>query len=268
MQAPGARLDSVRWMFGRLLDHTARMFEPIARASEGADLDRRRRRAARDVVDRRVARRARTPRSRSVRARCRRARRRRRRCGSQTLPQWVNRLLWQVGAPVADLALRGTINRGRAALGLGSIVSTLSHIADRRVIIAADRDLAPLADDGPASVVGTDALIFDAGVAIDPRLDAFLNLDPAPIYVGFGSMIASRTADLAEQAIAAARAVGRGAILSGGWAGARSPRGRGRRPPHRRRRSRIDWCFRASPRSSTTAAPARPPRRRRRACRR
>ena len=34
MQAPDARLDSVRWMFGRLRDHTARMFEPIAHASE------------------------------------------------------------------------------------------------------------------------------------------------------------------------------------------------------------------------------------------
>ena len=38
MQAPDARLDSVRWMFGRLRDHTARMFEPIARASEGVDM--------------------------------------------------------------------------------------------------------------------------------------------------------------------------------------------------------------------------------------
>ena len=38
MRSPDARLDSVRWMFGRLKEQTARMFEPIAHASEGADL--------------------------------------------------------------------------------------------------------------------------------------------------------------------------------------------------------------------------------------
>src|SRR5258707_10594122 len=38
MQSPDARLDSVRWMFGCLRDQTARMFAPLARASEGADV--------------------------------------------------------------------------------------------------------------------------------------------------------------------------------------------------------------------------------------
>jgi vancomycin aglycone glucosyltransferase len=127
--------------------------------------------------------------------------------------------LWQVGGPVADLALRGTINRGRAALGLRPIASTLTHIVDSCVVIAADRDLAPPGDDGPMSVVSTDAMVFDEGRELEPRLDAFLNLDPPPIYVGFGSMIAAHAADLTGHAIAAARAVGRGALISAGWAG-------------------------------------------------
>jgi vancomycin aglycone glucosyltransferase len=218
MQAPDARLDSVRWMFGRLRDHTARMFEPIARASEGADVVVG---AGAQLVTSSIAEWRDVPHATFAFCPCAIP------SGgappptvrTQTLPPWLNRLLWQVGAPMADLALRGTINRGRATLGLPAIFSTLSHISDSRVVIAADRDLAPLGNDGPASVVGTDALILDAGHALDPGLDAFLNLDPAPIYVGFGSMIASRTADLAEQAIAAARAVGRGVVLSGGWAG-------------------------------------------------
>ena len=149
--------------------------------------------------------------------RCRRAPRRRRHCGRETLPPWVNRLLWQVGAPVADLLLRGRSTRPRR--GLRSIGSTLTHISDSRVIIAADPDLAPPSDDGPASVVSTDALVFDEGRELEPRLDAFLNLDPSPIYVGFGSMVAAGAEELIGQAIAAARAVGRGAIISAGWAG-------------------------------------------------
>ncbi len=38
MRAPDGQLESSRWQFRFLKDHTARLFEPIARASEGADL--------------------------------------------------------------------------------------------------------------------------------------------------------------------------------------------------------------------------------------
>ena len=218
MQAPDARLDSIRWMFGRLRDHTARMFEPIAHASEGADIVVG---AGAQLVTSSIAEWRDVP--HAMFAFCP--------CAmptsaappptvrTQTLPPWVNRLLWQVGAPVADLLLRGTINRGRASLGLRSIASTLTHISDSRVIIAADPDLAPPGDDGPASVLSTDALVFDEGRELEPRLDAFLNLVPSPIYVGFGSMVAAGAEELIGQAIAAARAVGRGALISAGWAG-------------------------------------------------
>jgi UDP:flavonoid glycosyltransferase YjiC (YdhE family) len=138
---------------------------------------------------------------------------------TQTFPPWVNRLLWHVGAPLADLALRATINRGRATLGLQAIDSPLTHIAERCVIVAADRDLAPIGDDALAGAVSTDAWIFDEPQTIDPRVEAFLNLDPAPIYVGFGSMVSHRAAALSAHAVDAARAVGRRLILAGGWAG-------------------------------------------------
>ena len=107
MQAPDARLDSVRWMFGRLRDHTARMFEPVARASEGADVDRRRRRAAGDVVDRRVARRAaRHLRVLPVRDAVGRARRRRR-SGRRRCRRGSTGCCGRSVRPLADLALRG-----------------------------------------------------------------------------------------------------------------------------------------------------------------
>lgn len=216
MLAPDAKLDSVRWMFGRLKDHAARMFEPIARASEGADLVVG---AGAQLVTSSIAEWRDVPHAAFAFCPCAIP------VGAappltvrtQALPRWINRLLWQVGAPIADLALRGTINRGRAGLGLRSIASTLTHISDSRVVIAADPDLAPVDDDGPPTVVSTAALVFEGDHVLDPRLDAFLDLDPAPVYIGFGSMIASHVPDLAALAIAAARAVGRGAIISGGW---------------------------------------------------
>ena len=218
MQAPDARLDSIRWMFGRLKDHTARMFEPVARASESADVivGAGAQMVTASVADWRDVPHASfafcpcaVPTSAAPPPTVR----------TQTLPPWVNRLLWQTSTAAADVALRGTINRGRATLGLPAIDRPFDHIFDRRVIIAADPDLAPSGDDAPASVVHIDAMIFDESQAIDPRIEACLNFDPAPIYVGFGSMVAQRVPELAAHAIAAARALGRRMILAGGWAG-------------------------------------------------
>lgn len=218
MQSPDAKLDSVRWMFSRLKDHTAQMFEPLARASEGADMIVG---AGAQLVTASIADWRDVPHATIAFCPCAMP------TGAappptvktQTLPPWVNRLLWQIGAAAADIALRGTINRGRASLGLRSIDRPLTHISDSRVIISADRQLAPSGDDSPASVVSTDAMVFVEAHTSDPRMEAFLNQDPAPIYIGFGSMVASHPTDLAACAIAASRALGRCAIIAAGWAG-------------------------------------------------
>jgi vancomycin aglycone glucosyltransferase len=218
MRVLGSDRDSIRWQLRVLKEHTARLFEPLARLSEGADLIIG---AGAQLATSSIAEFRGVPHA-SV-AFCP--------CAipggatpppafrTQTFPSWINRLLWQVGGPIADLAIRGTINRGRASIGLAAIDSPFQHIFERGVILAADRDLAPLGDDAPAVAVCTDAWIFDEPYILDPRVDAFLNLDPAPIYVGFGSMVATLAEALSAHAVDAARAVGRPLILAGGWAG-------------------------------------------------
>src|SRR5438552_823354 len=138
---------------------------------------------------------------------------------TQTLPKWVNGLLWQAGRPVTDLLLRKSINTGRARLALEPIDSVLEHFAGSAIIVAADRDLAPMGDDAPAVAVQTDAWIDRVSSSLDSRVEVFLRLAPPPIYIGFGSMVASDVAALARDAIIAARALGRRAIVAGGWAG-------------------------------------------------
>jgi vancomycin aglycone glucosyltransferase len=138
---------------------------------------------------------------------------------AQTLPRWLNRLLWDLGGPVTSIALRGSLNRGRARLGLRPLHGVLDHLAGDLTLVAADRDLAPLGDDAPARATATDAWVLATDAApVDSTLAAFLAQDPAPVYVGFGSMIASRAPELADHAIAAVRATGRAAIIGGGWA--------------------------------------------------
>jgi vancomycin aglycone glucosyltransferase len=138
---------------------------------------------------------------------------------TQSLPGWLNRVLWYAGGAAVGLALRRVFNDGRARLGLAPVGNPMSHLFGSTIIVAADPDLGPLADDAASTVVMTDAWVLEEAVELDPRIGSFLDVDPPPLYVGFGSMVAVRAEELAEHAIAAARALGRPAILGGGWAG-------------------------------------------------
>jgi vancomycin aglycone glucosyltransferase len=217
LRSSGSDLQSLSWQMRYLSHTTPLLFEPVARASEGCELivGAGIQFAAASVAEWRKVHYAHgvfcpsaTPSSATPPPNVRR----------QTLPRWINRLLWQAGGPIADLALRGPINRGRATLGLATLNGPLSKILKGRVILAADRDLGPMPDDAPERTVSTDAWVFDEPGTLDARVEAFLQQGPAPVYIGFGSMVAPRVAELVAQAVAAVRAIGRGAIIAGGWA--------------------------------------------------
>ena len=138
---------------------------------------------------------------------------------SQGLPRFVNRFLWNWGVPLAGMTMRGILNRGRSKLGLRPLFNPFSHLLAQPAILAADPDLAPGGDDLPANVTSTDAWVLEEPAdTLDPRLARFLDLNPPPVYVGFGSTVA-RSAGLAEAVVAAVQAVGRAALIGGGWAG-------------------------------------------------
>jgi vancomycin aglycone glucosyltransferase len=217
LRSSGTGLQSLSWQMRYLSHTTPLLFEPVARASAGCELvvGAGIQFAAASVAEWRRVPYAHgvfcpsaTPSSATPPPNVRR----------QTLPRWINRLLWQAGGPIADLALRGPINRGRATLGLATLNNPLSQILEGRVILAADRDLGPMPDDAPERTASTDAWVFDEPGTLDARVEAFLQQGPAPVYIGFGSMVAPRVAELVAQAVAAVRAVGRGAIIAGGWA--------------------------------------------------
>jgi vancomycin aglycone glucosyltransferase len=217
LRSSGTGLQTLSWQMGYLSHTTPLLFEPVARASEGCELIvcAGIQFAAASVAQWRnvpyvhvlfcpcAAPSSATPPPN---------------IHTQTLPRWINRFLWQVGGPLADFALRGPINRGRATLGLEALDNPISQILKGRTILAADRDLGPLPDDAPKCALSTDAWVLDEPGKLDARIEAFLRQGPAPIYIGFGSMIAPRAPELVAQAVAAVRAVGRRAVIAGGWA--------------------------------------------------
>jgi UDP:flavonoid glycosyltransferase YjiC (YdhE family) len=217
LRSSGTGLQSLNWQMRYLTNNTPPFFEPVARGSEGCELiiGAGLQFAAASVAQWRNVAYAHvvfcpcaTPNSATPPPNMR----------SQTLPRWINRLLWRAGGPLADLALRGPINRGRATLGLDALDNPISQILKGRTILAADRDLAPPSVDAPKSAVNSDAWLLDQPGTLDPRVEAFLQVGSAPIYIGFGSMVAPRARELVGQTVAAVRAIGRRAVIAGGWA--------------------------------------------------
>ncbi len=104
----------------------------------------------------------------------------------------------------------------RASLGLAAVDDVRGHVLTDRPWLAADAALAPWPQPSALAVVQTGAWVLPDARPLDDALAAFLDRGEPPVYFGFGSMRA--TDELAATMLASARAVGRRAIVSRGWA--------------------------------------------------
>jgi vancomycin aglycone glucosyltransferase len=108
------------------------------------------------------------------------------------------------------------LNARRESLGLAPVRDVRSHILTDRPWLAADLTLGPWPDPTDGAVVQTGAWILPDERPLAPELEAFLNAGEPPVYFGFGSIRAPE--GLSQAMIRSARAVGRRAIVSRGWA--------------------------------------------------
>jgi vancomycin aglycone glucosyltransferase len=136
----------------------------------------------------------------------------------QTLPRWMNALLWRATLPLADFAVRAATRTGRARLGLAPTRASTLRLMGTHIIVAADPELAPQTARLPAGGIRTDPWVLRDARAIDSRVDAFIRSGPPPVYVGFGSMVARPSLGLGRSIVEAARLTGRRIIVAGGWA--------------------------------------------------
>ena len=145
------------------------------------------------------------------------------------LPSWIKPAdgtadiptLWAQEAKRFNDHWGTAINSSRAAAGLAPISDVRSHIFTDRPWLAADPTLAPWPETADLDVFQTGAWIRLDQRALSRELEAFLDAGEPPVYFGFGSMRAPQ--DLGQSMIKAARAVGRRAIVSRGWAGVTLP---------------------------------------------
>jgi vancomycin aglycone glucosyltransferase len=115
-----------------------------------------------------------------------------------------------------DALFGPALDAHRATLGLAPVADVRAHVFGERPWLAADRALAPWPDPADDGVFQPGAWIVADERPLSPEIEAFLAAGAPPIYFGFGSMRAAP--DLSHVMSEAARAVGRRAIVSRGWA--------------------------------------------------
>jgi len=126
------------------------------------------------------------------------------------------RTLWAEDEQRQNDTWGAALNTHRAAAGLAPVDDVRGHIFTDKPWLAADPTLAPWPEPTDPDVFQTGAWILPDQVPLAAELEAFLEAGEPPVYFGFGSIRAPE--DLSKTMIETARALGRRAIVSRGWA--------------------------------------------------
>ena len=124
--------------------------------------------------------------------------------------------LWARDAERFNALFGPALNAHRASIGLAPVQDVRSHIFTARPWLASDPTLGPWPDPADEAVLQTGAWILPDERPLSPELEAFLDAGAPPVYFGFGSLRAPE--NLSQVMIQSARALGRRAIVSRGWA--------------------------------------------------
>jgi vancomycin aglycone glucosyltransferase len=137
--------------------------------------------------------------------------------GDRPAPTKVDyQALWVQDASRWNDMWRSLLNSHRASLGLAPVNDVRSHIFTSQPWLAADPTLGPWPDPADPAVFQPGAWVLPDERPFSPELQAFLEAGEPPVYFGFGS---NRAPDDASRVmIETARALGRRAIVSRGWA--------------------------------------------------
>ena len=128
-----------------------------------------------------------------------------------------NSALWARDAERFNDTFATALNTHRRSIGLAPVADVRSYIFTDRPWLAADPTLAPWPDPADDAVFQSGAWILADARPLPPEVESFLDAGEPPVYFGFGSIRAPQ--DLSRVMIQSARAVGRRAIVSRGWAG-------------------------------------------------
>lgn len=124
--------------------------------------------------------------------------------------------LWKQDAQRWNAGWRDVLNPQRVSLGLDPIDDVRGYVHTDHPWLAADPTLAPWPGPDDAAVFQTGAWIIPDSRPLPAEVEAFLDAGEPPIYYGFSSIRAPE--NVTRAMVESARALGRRAIVSRGWA--------------------------------------------------
>lgn len=131
-----------------------------------------------------------------------------------------NRAAWALVRAGLNATVRRRLNGYRRALGLEPARDAFTHLVGDRIVLAADRALAPVPADLPFPCDQIPCLHpYDASATLPEKLEQFLASGPPPVYLGFGSMTDPDPCVTTARLVDAVTAAGHRALLAAGWAG-------------------------------------------------
>jgi vancomycin aglycone glucosyltransferase len=131
-------------------------------------------------------------------------------------PAADNRELWARDRERFNDLFGPALNTHRVSMGFASIADVRGYVFTDRPWLAADATLGPWPDAADEAVFQPGAWILPDDRPVPREVEMFLETGAPPIYFGFGSVRAPQS--LGHVMIEAARALGRRAIVSRGWA--------------------------------------------------
>jgi vancomycin aglycone glucosyltransferase len=138
--------------------------------------------------------------------------------GEAALPEDAgNGERWARNRARFNATFRDSLNAQRTALGMAPVDDVQHYMFTDRPWLPADPTVAPWPDLADGAVFQTGAWILPDERPLARELQAFLDAGEPPIYFGFSSM--HIPPEVADAIVASARAVGRRALVSSGWAG-------------------------------------------------
>ncbi len=134
------------------------------------------------------------------------------------LPRVLNAGLRELTDAGMELSYMGPLLKIRKHLGLGVGERLTKSYWSDEPILACDSELGP-APERISIPVSQPGYMHPRGVehTLPAQAQQFIDAGPAPVYVGFGSMIESDPEALLAFAVDTVRATGRRGIVSGGW---------------------------------------------------
>jgi len=124
--------------------------------------------------------------------------------------------LWARDAERFNDLFGPALNSHRAAIGLAPVKDVRGYMFTERPWLAADPTLGPWPEAADGAVFQTGAWLLPDARPFPPELESFLQSGEPPVYFGFGSTGVPQ--ELSQTILQAARALGRRALVSSGWA--------------------------------------------------